>query len=251
MRRWLAIVVFSALFVAGNAQAAPEFPELTGRVVDNAALLDGAQQARISDMLEAHEQKTGEQIVVVTVPDLGGEPIEDYGYQLGRHWGIGDKDSDNGALLIVAKAEHKIRIEAGYGLEGRLTDAQSSVIINNIITPAFRQGDFAQGIADGTAAMIRVLGGDPLAEPEQRSDGQHERPSILKSFGFFGLMIVIMLLFGSGGGGGKGGRRRRSMLGVPILMGGGFGGGSSGGFGGGGFSGGGGGFGGGGASGGW
>lgn len=142
------------------AQSTPEFPELTGRVVDRAEMLPPQVEARLSQMLQAHEQASTEQVVVVTVPNLQGYPIEDYGYQLGRHWGIGQEGEDNGALLIVAEEERKIRIEVGYGLEGRLTDADSSVIINRIITPAFRQGDFQSGIVNGAAAMIQVLGGD-------------------------------------------------------------------------------------------
>lgn len=244
---------FAVLFLSvAAAWAAPSFPELTGRVVDNADMIDKSEQARLTNMLAAHEQKSGEQVVVVTLPDLGGVTIEEYGYQLGRHWGIGAKGEDTGALLIVAKAERKIRIEVGYGLEGRLTDAQSSVIVNRIVTPAFKQGEFSRGIVDGTAAMVRVLGGNPLAEAEQSRRGESGSPSIGRTLAFFVLMVVIIGLFGSGGGGGRGKRRRRGLWGVPIFMGGGFGGGSSGGgFGGGGFSGGGGGFGGGGASGGW
>lgn len=244
---WAALLL--VVFWSGAVMAAPEYPELTGRVVDNADLLDSAQQTSVTDMLAAHEQATGEQVVVVTLADLGGETIQDYGYQLGRHWGIGQAESDNGALLIVAKAEHKIRIEVGYGLEGRLTDAQSSIIINDIIRPAFRAGRFGQGISDGASAIVQVLGGDPLAQPDRQRRGGDGSPSLIKTLGFFALMVVIILLSGGGGGGGRGRRRRGGFLGVPILMGGGMGG-SSGGFGGG-FSGGGGGFGGGGASGGW
>ncbi|MES1925386.1 TPM domain-containing protein [Salinisphaera sp. T31B1] len=246
--RWAGLVAL-LVWVCTTAVAAPEFPPLTGRVVDNAGMLGAADEARITDMLAAHEQATGEQVVVVTLPDLGGETISDYGYQLGRHWGIGQAEKDNGALLIVAKAERRVRIEAGYGVEGRLTDAQSSVIINDIIRPAFQQGDYAKGIVEGTAAIVRVLGGNPMAEPDRRRRA-HDGPSLLPSIGFFVLMVVIILVSGGGGGGGGRGRRRRGFLGAPILMGGGMGG-SSGGFGGGGFSGGGGSFGGGGASGGW
>lgn len=243
------------------AQAAPDFPELTGRVVDNAELLDPATQSQLTDMLAAHEEATSEQVVVVTLPDLQGEAIEDYGYQLGRHWGIGQEGEDNGALLIVAVDERAVRIEVGYGLEGRLTDAQSSMIINQIITPAFREGDFAGGITRGAEAMVKVLGGDPMAEaaPQQQPDRQASRHIGGAGFWFFALFMIVMLIVRSGGGGGgRGGkrRRRRGGLGGFLLggalgsgMGGGFGG--SGGFGGGGFGGGGGGFGGGGASGGW
>ncbi|BFM21856.1 TPM domain-containing protein [Gilvimarinus japonicus] len=228
------------------AQSAPEFPELTGRVVDRAQMLSPEVEARLSQMLQAHEQASTEQVVVVTLANLQGYPIEDYGYQLGRHWGIGQKDKDNGALLIVAKEERKIRIEVGYGLEGRLTDAQSSVIIDSVITPAFRQGDFQAGIVKGTAAMVKVLGGEPMAMPRgQPTRAAQEKPNVIVA-ALFLIVISVLLLFG-----GRGGRGGTALIGAALLgaaMGGGRGGG---GFGGGGFSGGGGGFGGGGASGGW
>ncbi|MEE1868320.1 MULTISPECIES: TPM domain-containing protein [Pseudomonas] len=236
-----------ALLIVTPLRAEPSFPALTGRVVDNAGLLDGGSRAQLERMLTAHEQATGEQVVVVTVKDLQGLPIEDFGYQLGRHWGIGQKGKDNGALLIVAPAQRKLRIEVGYGLEERLTDAQASVIINGIITPAFRRGEFSLGIVQGTAAILQVLGGNPLAEPS-RAQGSAEEQAPAWAVGLFVLMIILVfaaqsLGLGGGGRGGRGG------------MGGGFGGGY-GGFGGGrggggGFSGGGGGFGGGGSSGGW
>ncbi len=224
------------------AQAQPNFPALSGRVVDRAEMLDAATEARLTQQLAAHEKASGEQLVVVTLPNLQGMPIEDFGYQLGRHWGIGEKDKDNGALLLVARDERKLRIEVGYGLEGRLTDAQASVIINQVITPAFKSGNFAQGISDGVAAMLQVLGGVPMVEVE-RADGAKEGkpPAIL----FFILMMVVLGLLGGGRGRGRRGALAAGLLGASVGRGG-FGGG-----GGGGFSGGGGSFGGGGASGGW
>ncbi|GAA0849938.1 hypothetical protein GCM10009113_30490 [Marinobacter szutsaonensis] len=230
------------------AQSTPEFPELTGRVVDRAEMLSPDVEARLSQMLEAHEQASTEQVVVVTLPDLQGYPIEDFGYQLGRHWGIGQKSEDNGALLIVAEEERKIRIEVGYGLEGRLTDADSSVIINRIITPAFRQGDFQAGIVNGAAAMIQVLGGEPMAAPQgQQPVALQEKPKAGMVALFFIIMMAVVFFIGSRGG--RGGRGGAALLGAALL--GGAMGGRGGGFGGGGFGGGGGGFGGGGASGGW
>jgi uncharacterized protein len=222
-----------------------DFPELTGRVVDEADLLDRATEARLSEQLAAHEKATTEQLVVATLPDLQGVTIEEYGYQLGRHWGIGQEEKDNGALLIVAPNERKVRIEVGYGLEGRLTDAQSSVIINQVLTPAFREGDYARGITEGVAAMIRVLGGEPLdtsATSGAQARGQApEGPASILFFVMFGIVMALVR-------GGRGG------LLAGMLLGGALGGrsrGGGGGFGGGGFGGGGGGFGGGGASGGW
>lgn len=229
------------------AQSTPDFPKLSGRVVDNAQLLSTATESQITQMLEAHEQSTTEQVVVVTVPDLQGYGIEDYGYQLGRHWGIGQQGEDNGALLIVARDERRIRIEVGYGLEGRLTDAASATIINQIITPYFKQGQFEQGIANGAAAMVQVLGGQPLAVPGRTSGGPQEKPNPKTVLMFF--LFIMAVIFFIGGGSGRGGRTGAALVGGALL--GASMGGRGGGFGGGGFSGGGGGFGGGGASGGW
>lgn len=232
------------------AQSTPEFPELTGRVVDNAEMLSPEVETRLGQMLQAHEQASTEQVVVVTLPDLQGYPIEDFGYQLGRHWGIGQEGEDNGALLIVAQEERAVRIEVGYGLEGRLTDADSSVIINRVITPAFRQGDFQAGIVNGAAAMIQVLGGEPMAVAQgQPTRTAQEKPNAGLVGLFFILMLAVVFFIGSRGG--RGGRGGAALVGAALLgaamggRGGGFGGG------GGGFGGGGGGFGGGGASGGW
>ncbi len=222
------------------SQAEVNFPPLSGRVVDQAGLLDAATEARLSQQLAAHEQASSEQVVVVTVSNLQGLPIEDFGYQLGRHWGIGQKGKDNGVLLLVARDERKVRIEVGYGLEGTLTDAQSSLIIQQQLLPAFKRGAYAEGISAGVSAILQVLGGQPLqaAAPAPQSGG-------LGTFFFLLMMVIIVvLMLGrldlvipfllSGGGSGRGGY-----------------GGGGGGFGGGGFGGGGGGFGGGGASGGW
>lgn len=155
-------VLASALFLlmaAVAGAAAPDFPVLTGRVVDDAGILSPATRDRLDDQLARHERATGEQVVVVTLASLQGYSIEDFGYQLGRHWGIGQRGRDNGALLIVAPKERKTRIEVGYGLEDRLTDAQSRIIIEQVMLPAFRRGDFDAGVLDGTAAVLRVLGG--------------------------------------------------------------------------------------------
>ncbi len=233
-----------------TAQAELKFPELTGRVVDNARMIEPAVREQLTQQLAAHESATGEQLVVVTLPDLQGAEIADFGYQLGRHWGIGQKDRNNGALLIVARDERKLRIEVGYGLEERLTDAQSSVIINQVITPAFKAGNFSKGISDGVAAMLVVLGGNPLDEPSTLYESNGDQGDFVSRHpGIFVFLVMLFILAifvlqmlgilpaGRGGSGGSGGG----------FGGGGFGGGG----GGGGFSGGGGSFGGGGSSGGW
>src|SRR5712692_10870148 len=129
------------------------FPELTGRVVDGAGILTPSTVGALTELLAQHERATGEQVVVVTVKALEGHSIEEFGYQLGRHWGIGQKNKSNGALLIVAPSEHKVRIEVGYGLEEKLTDAASRIVIERDILPAFRRGDFNAGVVAGTASM--------------------------------------------------------------------------------------------------
>ncbi|MDO9321931.1 MAG: TPM domain-containing protein, partial [Pseudomonas sp.] len=153
MSAWLRLPLALLLVAcAALAQAEPNFPALSGRVVDQAGMLDAATSTRLTQELASHEQATGNQLVVVTLPNLQGLPIEDFGYQLGRHWGIGQKGKDNGVLLLIARDERKIRIEVGYGLEGTLTDAQSSLIIQQVISPAFKQGQYSQGISAGVQA---------------------------------------------------------------------------------------------------
>src|SRR5665213_3251246 len=130
MTRFLAALFACFCLIApasfdGNAWAAPKFPALTGRVVDDANVLNAETKADLTQKLAALEQKTSRQLAVVTIPSLGGYEISDYGYQLGRAWGIGQKTLNNGILFIVAPTEHKTRIEVGYGLEPIITDAFS------------------------------------------------------------------------------------------------------------------------------
>jgi len=146
------------------------FPALTGRVVDNANILSPQTEKILTQKLKAFEQNTSNQIVVVTLKSLQGHSIEDYGYKLGRHWGIGQKGKDNGVLLIVAPNERKVRIEVGYGLEGTLTDAKSFLIINDIIIPYFKKGDFDKGILKGTEAIMETIKGTFKADNKKNED---------------------------------------------------------------------------------
>lgn len=247
--RILAIAALVA--VASPVLAEPDFPALTGRVVDRADLLAPEAEARITARLQALEDKTSTQLVVATIPSLEGYDIADYGYRLGRHWGIGQEKLNNGALLIVAPNERAVRIEVGYGVEGMLTDAVSSLIIQKAILPRFRIGDFEGGIERGTNDIVAVLEGDESFKARAESQQNRSRRSggeidwIMLVF-----MVVMVAVWTSNffGGGGGGGRRRRG--GVFLPTGGGFRGGG-GGFSGGGFRGGGGSFGGGGSSGRW
>jgi uncharacterized protein len=254
---FLTVLLAAVWLVAAPAlaQPGPRFPPLSGRVVDNGDLISDPKEQALADKLAALERDTTNQVVVVTVPDLQGYEIEDYGYQLGRAWGIGQAGKNNGVLLIIAPNERKVRIEVGYGLEGTLTDALSALIIQNDILPSLKQGAYERGIEQGVDAIERQLRLDP-AEAQARATAA-ERPKSSPPIGVAAViaMIFVMLMLRMIGGGGRG-RRRPGGLG-PVLIwaaseamrdsgrGGG------GGFGGGGFGGGGGSFGGGGASGGW
>ena len=158
---WLGAGLLLWLMI-GVAHAAPEFPALTGRVVDEAGLLSAATREQLTQLSEQYERTTSNQLVVVTVKSLQGYPVEDYGYQLGRHWGIGQKGRNNGVLLIVAPNEREVRIEVGYGLEGQLTDALASHIIQGQILPAFKSGDYEGGIVAGVQAIVAVFAGEAL-----------------------------------------------------------------------------------------
>jgi len=249
-----------------GAASALTFPELTGRVVDDAGILDPATKAALERKLADFETKTTGQLVVVTLKSLQGTSIEDYGYQLGRHWGIGQKEKNTGALLIVAPNERKVRIEVGYGFEGTLTDAVSRLIIENSILPRFRVNDFAGGITRGVDDTIQAVSVDSeewKSRARQRPDDEPDLADVLTLLFFLVIFIIIVSSIARRGreqmrADPRGGARRR---GGPIIVpvpgpwggsgswwdsGGGFSGG-----GGGGFSGGGGSFGGGGASGSW
>lgn len=243
----------------GPANAEPTFPELTGRVVDDAKLLSDVDRQTLTTDLKALQDKSSDQVVVVTLPSLQGYAIEDYGYQLGRHWGIGTKQLSNGVLLIVAPNERKVRIEVGRGLEPTLTDALSKIIIENAILPRFRAGDFAGGIKDGVHDITLALTGD-AAELEERATARHDVASATVDWVMviFWTLIILWFIWIMWRNAQQPGLRGRQGSSGPIFIpgpgwGGGSGGSDWGGGGGdsGGFSGGGGSFGGGGASGGW
>ncbi|MEH6664194.1 MAG: TPM domain-containing protein [Brevundimonas sp.] len=263
LRPRLWIIALTAVWLTALPAFSQTFPALSGRVVDEARLLSAEREAALTERLERLEAETSDQLVVVTVNDLQGYPIEDYGYRLGRAWGIGQDEDDNGVLLIVAPNERKVRIEVGYGLEPILTDALSARIIHEEMLPAFREAGFERGITQGVDALITQM---TLDEAEALARAQAvERPEPGMIWGVL-IIIAVFLVLGIIGAvsaaraPGRRGRRGRDGL-APVLIwaateaarsrsggrsGGGFGGGGFGGFSGGGGS-----FGGGGASGGW
>ena len=150
---------------AARAQGGVPGIALTGRVVDGADLLDPAREAALDAALEAHEARTSNQVVVATVASLDGRDVAGYAIELANAWGLGDAERDNGALLLVAPNERKVRIEVGRGLEGALTDARSARIVREEILPAFRAGDFPAGIERGVRAMLASIDGEYVAGP--------------------------------------------------------------------------------------
>jgi uncharacterized protein len=189
------ILISLALLVASAAIAAPTFPKLTGRVVDEANLLSAQTEAQLTAQLADLEQKSSDQLVVVTLSSLQGYEIEDYGYQLGRAWGIGQKGQNNGVLLIVAPSERRVRIEVGYGLEGILTDALASTIIQAAVLPRFRAGDMEGGVVAGAEALIQQLALDPAEAAARAAEAARTRPAPESEVDPLVALIVILVIF--------------------------------------------------------
>jgi len=192
---WLALLAAFAGLVA-PASAAPTFPPLTGRVVDAANVIPPDIEARLDQKLAGLETQSRRQLVVVTLPDLQGYEISDFGYQLGRAWGIGSKEKNDGALLIIAPKERKLRIEVGYGLEGVLTDGLSSLIINQQIVPKFKAGDLPGGIEAGTDAIIQqlTLPAEQAAQIAQQANAQPEVSDFDPTFLFFAFIFLFFFI---------------------------------------------------------
>lgn len=254
-RHALSLAVLAAcltITAIGALAAELTFPALTGRVVDAAGILTPEQRGTLEAKLKAHEDKTSDQVVVATVPNLQGTTVEDYANRLFRDWKLGQAKTDNGVLLLVAPSERKVRIEVGYGLEGALTDALSKVIIAGAITPRFKTGDYFGGLDAGVDGILSILAGDAQEwqrKPQVRAD-EVDPAQVAVFVALFLIVLFVAWRMSRGGRSGPGG-----LVILPGPGSGGWGGGFSdgGGSGGfdGGFSGGGGSSGGGGASGDW
>jgi uncharacterized protein len=271
--RCLLLCAALGLAAATPAQSAVQVPAYEGFVNDFAGLLTAAQKAELERLMESYRQGTTHEIALLTVPELQGVEVERFANEVARAWGLGTKERNNAALLVVAQAERKVRIEVGRGLEGELTDSISGRIIRNVIVPEFKRGRFYEGIRAGIEAMHAAIGGQYGAIPDYRGRDVGGRGSVI------GLVVLVLVVIGMlaaigraqrrvrgrrrGGGGdsilpwliamamaGRSGRRGSGGSSGGF---GGFGGGFGGGRGGGGFGGfgGGGGFSGGGASGSW
>lgn len=272
--RLCSALIAAVLFVSLPASpvSAQSFPKLTGRVVDQAEIIPADREAALNTQLEQIEKTTGHQLVVATVNSLEGHDVADYGYKLGRAWGIGGKEANDGVVFLIAPNERRMNISVGYGLEPVLTDALSGRIIRDQVTPKFREDDYPGGIQAGVDAIAEQIQLPPeeaaaraaaadSAERDRADDGDIGGLIFIGFIIFFFFILPMLTAFGRRG---KRHRRHRPWGGAPIIIwgdddwgggggsswgGGSWGGGGGGGFGG--FSGGGGSFGGGGASGGW
>jgi uncharacterized protein len=196
LRGTRAVFVVVVLLAACVAAFAVDFPALTGRVVDQANVIPAVTRQALEAKLADLESKSGIQLVVATVSSLQGEEIEPYANELFRTWKLGEKDKNNGVLLLVAPSEHRVRIEVGYGLEPTLTDALSEVIITNAIAPRFKAADFGDGITRGVDDIITVLTTDS-SEWQQRPPLRVDREQTTDPIGWLlviGAIVVIALL---------------------------------------------------------
>lgn len=239
-----------AAITAALMAVGPAVPELRQRVTDLSGVLDRPERERLVEKLGAHERASGQQFAVLIVPGLEGESIEGYALRVAEAWGLGKRGADNGLLLLVSMDERLVRIEVGYGLEGKITDALSSRIVRGVLVPAFRERNFAGGIDTALDVLIQAATGQAPTAIERAERGRGRTGPLPN---WVVLLILLAVIISSVMRSSRGFHGRRG----GMWMGGGYGSRSSGGFFGsggrssGGFSGGGGRFGGGGASGGW
>ncbi len=156
------------------------FPTLTGQVVDTADIFPPEAERYLTQLMETMPQH---QMVIVTVKSLEGQAIEEYGYQLGRHWGIGEKGNNNGVLLIIAPNERLVRIEVGYGLEGALTDTAASVLINQYMMPLLKEGKYVKAATIGVQGIIAITKGEQFAPPQTDN-----------SVGLIGMLLTVLIV---------------------------------------------------------
>jgi uncharacterized protein len=186
---WLLAVMLGWVSWAG---AQVPVPALTGHVVDQTGVLSAEQRSTLEQTLQAFESRKGSQIAVLIIPTTAPQSIEEYGIHVAEQWKLGRKKIDDGAILLIARDDHTLRIEVGYGLEGALTDATSKRIISEIIVPRFRQGDVYGGVSAGVDQMIRVVDGEPLPAPTANRSGDTAR------LHQFVPVLVVLAVFAGG-----------------------------------------------------
>jgi uncharacterized protein len=185
------LLVAVAIGGAASPAAALDVPPLTGRIVDAAHLLPADLAVSLSAELAAHEARTGNQVALLTLPSLQGEPLEEFSHRVATTWKLGQKGTDNGVLVLVVPGDRKVRIEVGYGLEGTLTDAKSSRIIREEMAPRFRDGDFAGGIAAGLRAVLGTIEGTYTPPARKRGTAGS---TVGGSWGIFFVALVVGII---------------------------------------------------------
>ncbi len=194
-KRWLSfLLLLTGLFTfwRPDVSAALEVPGLQGRVNDHAAILSSGTKQQLEQLLQLFEQQESTQIVVLTVPSLEGDNLENFSIRVVEKWKIGQKGLDNGVLLLIAKEDRKLRIEVGYGLEGKLTDLVAGQIISKVITPEFKMGDFDQGVIEGVNSIVSVVRGefdDQIKKIDAREEKRNTRDGLI-SFIVFGYFFI-------------------------------------------------------------
>ncbi|MBN2030275.1 YgcG family protein [bacterium] len=174
MKKVSRFFLLPTMLLMGLILTGADIPYLTGRVTDNAQILSPSVRQSLTETLKAHEDRTGNQIAILTVPTIQGESIEEYAVEVFEAWKLGQQGKDNGILIVVVPNDRRMRIEVGYGLEGTLTDGTAGQIIRSIMTPRFQDGDYDGGITEGALAVINVLesGGLPDSIGEMDSEGE-------------------------------------------------------------------------------
>jgi uncharacterized protein len=185
----LLVIIF---FLSTAVLYSLDIPFLGGRVNDYANILSDGKKTQLDNLLKEYEKSSTNQIVVLTTPSLEGEDIEQYSIKVAETWKIGQKGKDNGVILVVAQKERKVRIEVGYGLEGVLTDLKAGRIVNNVITPEFKKGDFDAGVEKGLQTIIEVIGGN---ESSVAQDASETAQSASDGLDFLAIAVISLLVF--------------------------------------------------------
>ena len=192
--------LLGALMLASGVSAL-EVPYLAGRVNDQANMLEDGFEAQLEERLRLLEEETGAQVAVLTIQSLKGDPLEDFSMRVAETWKLGREDADNGVLIVIVRDERRMRIEVGYGLEGALTDAQSGRIIDHLMAPRFREGDFNGGVGAAVDAVSSAIRGEPMELPEGRTETTGFNPAIFIFLLIFGLPFIGTALTARGAAG--------------------------------------------------
>jgi uncharacterized protein len=197
----LAVAVLVCALAVSTVAYALEVPYLSGRVNDQANLLDDGVESQLEERLRLLEEDTGAQVAVLTIPSLEGDPLEDFSMRVVETWKLGRADADDGVLILIARDERRMRIEVGYGLEGVLTDAQSGRIVDHLMAPRFREGDFNGGVGAAVDAVSSAIRGEPVELPEKGTESPGFNPGSFIFLLIFGLPFINIALAARGAAG--------------------------------------------------